>query len=92
MFDRLPEFIKLNKKEFKMYTSRIDAIKEMFNSVQKFNLDDLPILWFIRSKNVNIVKKNLNQKVQINIFVVQNVEKFIRFKLDARDIVILCQR
>lgn len=44
LFDRLPEFMKLNKKEFKIYISRINAIQEMFNSVQKFNLDDLPVL------------------------------------------------
>ena len=44
LFDRLPEFIKLDKKQFKIYIKRIEAIQEMFEKVQKFNLDDLPIL------------------------------------------------
>ena len=44
LFDRLPDFIKLDKKQFKLYSSRIEAIKEIFELVQKFNLDELPIL------------------------------------------------
>lgn len=44
LFDRLPDFIKLDKKQFKLYSSRIEAIKEMFELVQKFNLDELPVL------------------------------------------------
>lgn len=44
LFDRLPEFIKLNQKQLKIYYSRIEAIKEMFDKVKNFDLKDLPIL------------------------------------------------
>ena len=44
LFDRLPEFLKLNEKQFKIYTARIEAIKEIFEKIKKFNLEDLPNL------------------------------------------------
>lgn len=44
LFDHLPEFLKLNKKQFKIYTARIEAIKEIFEKIKKFNLEDLPNL------------------------------------------------
>lgn len=44
LFDRLPEFIKLNQKQLKIYYSRIEAIQKMYYKIKDFDLKDLPIL------------------------------------------------
>ena len=44
LFDRLPEYLKLDKKQFKLYYSRISALQEMLEKVQKFDLNELPKL------------------------------------------------